>query len=150
MWDCSCSLSFLPWAGFISALRPSVYILPTDGRVGESHFTLLPTYDDGRARMTNGFNERWHSLEPNWGKFFSNEKDPHFYPRLSEFIESKYFILKAPFDFDLTWLCLIGWMEFPHFTQNIRKMRQLLTPKLTSFLAYLWWANSFLSFINKC
>ena len=39
-------------------------ILPTDGRVGESHFTPLPAYDDGGTRLTNGFIEIWHSLVP--------------------------------------------------------------------------------------
>lgn len=151
MWDCSCSLSFLPWAGFISALRPSVC-------------TSCPQMD-GWEKVTSHFCQHMMMEEHRWlmgsmkdGTVWSQTEENSFPMKKAHiFIQGCQDLLKVNILFSrllltltLTWLCLIGWMEFPHFTQDIRKMRQLLTPKLTSFLAYLWWANSFLSFINKC
>lgn len=42
------SLYFLPLNHLRSA-SSCLSMLPTDGPVGGSHFTLLPTYDDGRT-----------------------------------------------------------------------------------------------------
>lgn len=148
MCDCTCSLSFLPWAGLISALRPSVC-------------TSCPQMD-GWEKVTSHFCQHMMMEEHDWlmgsmkdGTVWSQTEENTFPMKKTHiFIQVCQDLLKVNILFLrlllFTWLCLIGWMEFPHFTQNIRKMRQLLTPKLTYFLAYLRWANSFLSFINKC
>lgn len=44
------------------------YILRTDGWVRESHFTFLPKYD-GRVQLSNGFDERSQTVQPNSGKY---------------------------------------------------------------------------------
>lgn len=107
MWVCSHSTAFLALGWSLKHLRSvssCLSILPTDGRVGGSHFTLLPTYGDRGARLTNGFIERCRSLEPNWGKCSSNEQWDgkntfffFFYQNQNEISWKKHFILKAPF-----------------------------------------------------
>lgn len=57
--DVSLFFPALGWSlNHLRSASSCLSMLPTDGPVGGSHFTLLPTYDDGRTWLTNGFAER--------------------------------------------------------------------------------------------
>lgn len=106
-----------------------------DGRVGGSHFTLRSSPSTSWRRSTS---DKWLKRKIAGAKLRKKEtfsiivkieKDASFF---------KLLLLRLSFITCSSWLHHAGWISFRTSGKWV----------LTYCLAYLWWANAFLSFIN--